>query len=552
MAVAKDADLGGKKKLKQDQNVGSDQLIQRKPGDLLKTGGNGKNPAGGGTQPGGNGGQKKQQTSTNPFLLSNIRGDFKNLQSSVPQYQVSPDQQIWQNRLQNVGDRPTYTPGQDVQDWQTRLNQVNNARPGQFTFDAQKPTYQPSAQAQTWQDQLNALQNPGQYQQSAAVDAAMKRMQQAQEGRPEEYTSAYADRIAGLLDQMENDQGFSYDPESDPLYQNYRDQYIRLGQRAMQDTMGSAAALTGGYGSTYSQAAGQQQYQDYMTRLGEQMPGMYDRAYQQYRDSVGDRQNLLGTMANLDNTDYGRYRDTVGDWQSDRDYYTNAYNGERNFDYGQYQDRMDQFNKDRAFNYQGLQDQRNFDYGQYRDQVTDWNNDRNFNYGQYRDQMTDWQNDRNYYTQGLQDARNFGYNQYRDQVGDWDTDRNFIRNMLNDQRSQDQNTFNNQMDVWDRALQLYNLRMNNKVDDTKTQTGGGGGNGGTNPGGTQPGGTNPGGNTGVDPITGKKLNSNPPTTNTNRNIWSNLQKTNTQNGTQQGQALDPDQLKKRASRYGIK
>lgn len=550
MAITRHTDLGGKKK---NQNVGSDQLIQRKPGDLLKTGGNGKNPAGGGTQPGGNGGQKKQQTSTNPFLLSNIRGDFKNLQSSVPQYQVSADQQIWQNRLQNVGDRPTYTPGQDVQDWQTRLNQVNNARPGQFTFDAQKPIYQPSAQAQTWQDQLNALQNPGQYQPSAAVDAAMKRMQQAQEGRPEEYTSAYADRIAGLLDQMENDQGFSYDPESDPLYQNYRDQYIRLGQRAMQDTMGSAAALTGGYGSTYSQAAGQQQYQDYMTRLGEQMPGMYDRAYQQYRDSVGDRQNLLGTMANLDNTDYGRYRDTVGDWQNDRDYYTNAYNGERNFDYGQYQDRLAQYNTDRAFNYQGLQDQRNFDYGQYRDQVTDWNNDRNFNYGQYRDQMSDWQNDRNYYTQGLQDARNFGYNQYRDQVGDWDTDRNFIRNMLNDQRSQDQNTFNNQMDVWDRALQLYNLRMNNKVDDTKTQTGGGGGNGGTNPGGTNPGGTNPGGNTGVDPITGKKLNSNPPTTQTQNGLFGGIRQA-AQTAIQQGkgQALSPADLLKLAQKYNTK
>lgn len=544
MAVAKDADLGGKKKLKQDQNRAGQ--LQRQPQTQVRTGG---------TQP-GSGGQQKQNNSNDPFLLSGIKRDFNNLQSSVPQYQVSADQQIWQNRLQNVGDRPQYTPGQDVQDWQTRLNQVNNARPGQFTYDAQKPTYQPSAQAQTWQDQLNALQNPGEYQQSAAVDAAMKRMQQAQEGRPEEYTSAYADRIAGLLDQMENDQGFSYDPESDPLYQNYRDQYIRLGQRAMQDTMGSAAALTGGYGSTYSQAAGQQQYQDYMTRLGEQMPGMYDRAYQQYRDSVGDRQNLLGTMASLDNTDYGRYRDTVGDWQNDRDYYTNAYNGERNFDYGQYQDRLAQYNTDRAFNYQGLQDQRNFDYGQYRDQVGDWNNDRNFNYGQYRDQMTDWQNDRNYYTQGLQDARNFGYNQYRDQVGDWDTDRNFIRNMLNDQRSQDQNTFNNQMDVWDRALQLYNLRMNNKVDDTKTQTGGGGGNGGTNPGGTNPGGTQPGGNTG-----GK---------NGNTNVWNGLPQntnTNTQNGglfgnirqaaqtaIQQGkgQVMSPADLKKLQQKLGIK
>lgn len=551
MAVAKDADLGGKKKRK-DTSAGSGQVIVRSPGDLVKNGGNGgggKIQTGGGTQTGG-AGQKKQKTN-DPFLLSGIKRDFSDLQGSVPQYQVSPDQQIWQNRLQNLGDRPRYTPGQDVTNWQDQLDQVNQNRPGQFTYDAAKPTYQPSAQAQGWQDQLNALQNPGQYQQSAAVDAALKRLQAAQDGRPEEYTSAYADRIAGLLDRMENDQGFSYDPESDPLYKNYRDQYIRLGQRAMQDTMGSAAALTGGYGSTYSQAAGQQQYQDYMTRLGEQMPALYDRAYQQYRDSVGDRQALLSNMANLDATDYGRYRDTVGDWQSDRDYWTNAYNGERNFDYGQYQDRLAQYNTDRAFNYQGLQDQRNFDYGQYRDQVTDWNNDRNFNYGQYRDQVGDWQTDRNYLTQQLQDARNFGYNQYRDQVSDWNGDRDYIRNMLNDQRNFDQNQFGNQMDVWDRALQLYNLRMNNKVDDTKQQTGGGNGGNGGNTTGNKTGNTN--GNTnGVDPITGKTLGTNPPTTQKNTNIWNGIQKTNTQNGTQQGQALDPDQLKKRASRYGIK
>ena len=51
---------------------------------------------------------------------------------------------------------------------------------------------------------------------------------------------------------------FKYNVNADPLYQQYKDQYIQGGKLAMMDTMGKAAALTGGYGSTYGQQVGQQ------------------------------------------------------------------------------------------------------------------------------------------------------------------------------------------------------------------------------------------------------------------------------------------------------
>ena len=46
--------------------------------------------------------------------------------------------------------------------------------------------------------------------------------------------------------------------------------------------MGKAAALTGGYGNTYAQTAGQQSYEAYMQQLGSVIPELYDRAYDRY------------------------------------------------------------------------------------------------------------------------------------------------------------------------------------------------------------------------------------------------------------------------------
>ena len=90
------------------------------------------------------------------------------------------------------------------------------------------------------------------------------------------YNFTYGDRpaYAGTWDQpMEELYGrltsrpaFSYDAGKDPLYQQYRDSYIQQGKLAMKDTMGQAAALTGGYGSTYGQAVGQQSYDAYLQK----------------------------------------------------------------------------------------------------------------------------------------------------------------------------------------------------------------------------------------------------------------------------------------------
>ena len=80
---------------------------------------------------------------------------------------------------------------------------------------------------------------------------------------------------------------FSYDPASDPVYNSYAQSYQRRGRLAMRDTMGQAAALTGGYASSYAQSVGQQQYDSYLQSLGEALPELYGMAWQRY-NAEGD------------------------------------------------------------------------------------------------------------------------------------------------------------------------------------------------------------------------------------------------------------------------
>ena len=159
------------------------------------------------------------------------------------------------------------------------------------------------------------------------------------------YTSSYAGQIQSLLNQIMNREDFSYDYTTDPLYEQYRDQYTREGNLAMRDTMGSAAALTGGYGNSYGTTAGSQAYQAYLGRLNEVVPQLQQLAYQQYLGEQTDLYNQLSALQALDNAEYGRYRDEVSDYYQD---YANAYQ--------QYTDSLSQQNYENEFAYQKQQD----------------------------------------------------------------------------------------------------------------------------------------------------------------------------------------------------
>ena len=162
--------------------------------------------------------------------------------------------------------------------------------------------------------------------------------------RPE-YTSPYSTQIDQLLNAVMSREDFSYDLESDPLYDQYRKQYTREGDRAMRDTMGNAAALTGGYGSSYASTAGSQAYDYYLSQLNDRIPELEQLAYQKYLQEGQDLYDQLAALQSLEQDAYGKYRDSVSDFESDRA-----------FDYGVYSDDLAQQNWQTSFDYQKAQD----------------------------------------------------------------------------------------------------------------------------------------------------------------------------------------------------
>lgn len=191
--------------------------------------------------------------------------------------------------------------------------------------------------------------NAPSYNQSQQVIDAYNKVNQHQQNKPGEYQSQYQNQIDQMVNNILNRPKFEYDMNHDPLYQQYKQQYVSQGQKAMRDTQGQAAMLSGGYGNSYATAAGNQSYNDYLSKLNAMVPQLQQNARQFYNEEGDKMYKNVGLMQGLEDGAYGRYRDTVGDWRSDRDYYTQVYGDEYGRDYGRYQDTLGQWNSDRDY-----------------------------------------------------------------------------------------------------------------------------------------------------------------------------------------------------------
>lgn len=134
------------------------------------------------------------------------------------------------------------------------------------------------------------------------------------------WTPQYQEQISQILGNITNRDPFEYNMNKDPLYQQYRDQYIREGQKAMRDSAAQSAALTGGYGSTYGAIAAQQGYDNYLAQLNDRVPQLEQQAYGKYADNLQDMYNQLGAYQSEENRLYGQYMDALGQFNTDRDY----------------------------------------------------------------------------------------------------------------------------------------------------------------------------------------------------------------------------------------
>lgn len=174
------------------------------------------------------------------------------------------------------------------------------------------------------------------YTPSDIVNQANALLQQQYNAKPGAYQSQWQDEIDDYLNRIENRDPFSYDFNSDALYNQYKENYILQGQMAMMDTMGQAAAMTGGYGNSYAQTVGQQAYNQQLNQLNNIMPELYQMAYNRYSDEGQRLMDMYNMYMGQENQDYGRYQDSVNAWQSELDYLTGRYESERDLDYDKY------------------------------------------------------------------------------------------------------------------------------------------------------------------------------------------------------------------------
>ena len=138
--------------------------------------------------------------------------------------------------------------------------------------------------------------------------------------KPGAYQSKYKGQIDRVMQNITDRKPFQYDVNGDALYQQYKDRYTQMGRQAMQDTMGQAAALTGGYGNTYAQNVGQQAYGAYMQGLTDKIPELYQLALDKYdRDATLEKEKY-SVLKDADATDYGRWGDRLNQWNTDRGY----------------------------------------------------------------------------------------------------------------------------------------------------------------------------------------------------------------------------------------
>ena len=180
------------------------------------------------------------------------------------------------------------------------------------------------------------------YTPSDTVAQADALLQQQLANKPGEWQGGtWSDDLNDKISQILNREKFSYDLNGDALYQQYKDQYTTQGKLAMMDTMGQAAAMTGGYGNSYAQTAGQQAYQGYLQQLNDVVPELYGMALDQYNQEGQALYDQASILAGMEEQEYGRYQDKLSQYYTDLNYLTeNA----RYMSETEYQKALDDFN----------------------------------------------------------------------------------------------------------------------------------------------------------------------------------------------------------------
>lgn len=118
--------------------------------------------------------------------------------------------------------------------------------------------------------------------------------------------TSYSDSVREMMDKISGRDKFSYDVDNDPLFQQALASAMNSGKSAMQDTIGQASALTGGYGSSYATSAANQAYNAFIEDAYDNLPQYYQMALDAYNAEGDELYRQLDMFNTADEKEYGR------------------------------------------------------------------------------------------------------------------------------------------------------------------------------------------------------------------------------------------------------
>ena len=177
----------------------------------------------------------------------------------------------------------------------------------------------------------------GDYQSPQTSIDALNRANELKANPIAEWTGGkYGQALEDQYNAYKNREAFSYDLNGDALYQQYKDKYINQGRLAMQDTIGQASAMTGGYGNSYAATAGNQAYQASLQNLNDIVPQLYQMAYDRYTQEGQEMKDAYSMLNSLYQNEYGEHRDSVSDYNTALDRAINEHYQAENLGFNQW------------------------------------------------------------------------------------------------------------------------------------------------------------------------------------------------------------------------
>lgn len=171
-------------------------------------------------------------------------------------------------------------------------------------------------------DVLAGLSTP--YQKSSAVLQAEQLLQSKID---QGYAGTHKEALNNLLNDFMNREDFEYDVDKDQMFQQALASAMGSGKTAMQDAMGQAAALTGGYGSTYATTAGNQAYNAFIEDAYNNLPEYYNMALAAYEAEGQQMLQQYNMLDAADTKEYGQWYDDINmRYQQTRDMVNDDYN----------------------------------------------------------------------------------------------------------------------------------------------------------------------------------------------------------------------------------